>query len=49
MTIGFESPWLPTAYPIERISPPGDWRYDVTTIDFLAARRGPRHRGLNYR
>lgn len=35
--MSFVSPWLPTAYPIERILAPGDWRYDVTTYDFLAA------------
>ena len=34
--IGFESSWLPTAFPIERIFAPGDWRYDETTFDFRA-------------
>ncbi len=32
----FDSQWLPTAFPIEQIFAAGDWRYDVTTLDFLA-------------
>lgn len=33
----FESTWLPTQYPIEDVFAVGDWRYDTTTMDFLAA------------
>ncbi|QBR90840.1 DUF3488 and transglutaminase-like domain-containing protein [Nocardioides euryhalodurans] len=33
----FESRWLPTQYPVNRISAEGDWRYDTTTFDFLAS------------
>jgi len=46
--IDFESPWLPTAYPLERIFAPGDWRYDVTTFDFLSAEDDLDTAGLNY-
>jgi len=46
--IGFESPWLPTPYPIERIFVPGDWRYDVTTFDFLSADNELDTSGLSY-
>lgn len=44
----FASPWLPTAYPIERIFAPGDWRYDVTTYDFLSAEDDLDTAGINY-
>lgn len=46
--IGFASPWLPTAYPIERITAPGDWRYDLATFDFLAADDDLDTGGINY-
>jgi transglutaminase-like putative cysteine protease len=38
VTIGddFESIWLPTQSPISRIDAPGDWRYDLATMDFLS-------------
>ena len=35
-TAAFQSRWLPTQYPISRISAEGDWRYDIETRDFLA-------------
>ena len=35
--MGFDSRWLPTPYPSERIFAQGDWRYDTETLDFLAA------------
>ena len=35
--MNFDSRWLPTAYPLERIFAVGDWRYDTATLDFLAA------------
>ncbi len=46
--IGFASPWLPTAYPLERIFAPGDWRYDVATYDFLSADNDLDTAGINY-
>jgi transglutaminase-like putative cysteine protease len=38
VTIGddFESIWLPTQSPISGIEAPGDWRYDLATMDFLS-------------
>lgn len=35
--VGFDSRWLPTPYPSERVFAQGDWRYDTETLDFLAA------------
>ena len=32
----FDSRWLPTQSPISRIEADGDWRYDTSTMDFLA-------------
>ncbi len=34
---GFDSRWLPTPFPSERVFAQGDWRYDTATLDFLAA------------
>jgi transglutaminase-like putative cysteine protease len=34
---GFDSRWLPTPYPSDRVFAQGDWRYDAETLDFLAA------------
>ncbi|HWU20353.1 MAG TPA: DUF3488 and transglutaminase-like domain-containing protein, partial [Nocardioides sp.] len=34
----FSSTWLPTDFPIDAISAPGDWRYDPTTMDFIAGK-----------
>jgi transglutaminase-like putative cysteine protease len=36
----FESTWLPTMPHITRIAAGDDWRYDVSTRDFIAARDG---------
>jgi len=33
----FDSTWLPTAPLVTTIQAPGDWRYDLSTMDFLAA------------
>jgi len=35
-TSDFISTWLPTQAPISRIEAPGDWRYDTSTMDFMA-------------
>lgn len=32
----FSSPWLPTQVPASRVQAEGDWRYDTSTMDFLA-------------
>ncbi|MBI2246128.1 MAG: transglutaminase domain-containing protein [Nocardioides sp.] len=32
----FESRWLPTQFPASNVQAEGDWRYDSTTMDFLA-------------
>lgn len=33
----FRSTWLPTSALVERVEAPGDWRYDTSTMDFLAS------------
>ena len=33
----FRSSWLPTTQLVSRVEAPGDWRYDVSTMDFLAS------------
>lgn len=35
--VAFDSRWLPTPYPSERVLAQGDWRYDTETLDFIAA------------
>jgi transglutaminase-like putative cysteine protease len=45
---GFDSVWLPTQAPISRIDAPGDWRYDVTTMDFLAGEKDLSTEDLSY-
>ena len=44
----FRSRWLPTSTLISRISAAGDWRYDVETLDFLAADEDLDTAGLTY-
>lgn len=44
----FHSRWLPTAFPISRVSATGDWRYDTATLDFLAFDDGLDTSGLDY-
>jgi transglutaminase-like putative cysteine protease len=36
----FQSSWLPTTSMVTQVEAPGDWRYDVTTMDFLASNDG---------
>ena len=38
-TPDFQSRWLPTFYYTTKISAHGDWRYDPSTLDFMAADR----------
>ncbi len=44
----FRSLWLPTQAPISSIDAAGDWRYDVTTMDFLSGERGMTTAGMRY-
>lgn len=45
---GFESMWLPTEYPVSRVQAEGDWRYDTSTMDFLAVPEDLTTAGLHY-
>jgi transglutaminase-like putative cysteine protease len=36
-TRDFRSTWLPTTQQVDRVNAPGDWRYDTSTMDFLAS------------
>jgi transglutaminase-like putative cysteine protease len=36
-TRDFRSTWLPTTQLVSRVEAPGDWRYDLSTMDFLAS------------
>lgn len=33
----FSSEWLPHPFPVVRVQAPGNWKYDLSTLDFLAA------------
>ena len=44
----FESKWLPTDFPISSITSDGDWRYDVSTMDFFAWDQDLDTRNLDY-
>lgn len=44
----FRSTWLPTQAPVSAITADGDWRYDDSTMDFLAGRKGLDTAGLDY-
>jgi transglutaminase-like putative cysteine protease len=45
----FDSTWLPTEFPVSSIVAPGDWHYDMTTMDFLAANANTNTQGISYR
>jgi len=45
---GFESIWLPTAQHLARIQAPGDWRYDLGTMDFLSSDEDLTTAGVSY-
>ena len=49
VTDDFASKWLPTQAPISDINADGDWRYDETTVDFLASDDDLTTAGLEYR
>jgi transglutaminase-like putative cysteine protease len=40
--------WLPAPFPVSAMQAPGDWRYDLGTMDFLSAAEGQTARGLDY-
>ncbi len=44
----FSSTWLPTQAPISRIDAAGDWRYDLSTMDFMAFDDNTNARGEHY-
>ncbi len=44
----FNSRWLPTQAPITAIEATGDWRFDATTMDFLAGQDDLSTAGLSY-
>ena len=44
----FISTWLPTQAPISRIEAAGDWRYDISTMDFMAFDEGLTTRSMTY-
>ena len=44
----FSSTWLPTQAPISRINAAGDWRYDLSTMDFMAFDDDTNARGERY-
>ncbi|MGL5823456.1 MAG: transglutaminaseTgpA domain-containing protein [Nocardioides sp.] len=45
---GFDSRWLPTPFPVTDVTADGTWKYDRTTLDFLAAQDGLTTSGLTY-
>jgi len=44
----FRSTWLPTTSRLEELAAPGDWRYDVSTMDWLATDDDLTTAGLSY-
>ena len=44
----FSSLWLPTMTPATRVTAPGPWLYDTSTMDFIAGSRGLTTAGLRY-
>lgn len=44
----FKSRWLPTQFPASNVQAEGDWRYDNSTMDYLAVPDGLTTAGLHY-
>lgn len=44
----FSSTWLPTQAPVSEVTAAGDWRYDASTMDFLASDPSLTTSGLQY-
>lgn len=47
-TDDFAWTWLPTMVPATRVRAPGAWRYDTSTMDFVAAEEGLTAAGMDY-
>ena len=48
ITEEFESRWLPTQSLVSEVSAPGDWRFDDTTMDFIASDDDLTTAGIDY-
>lgn len=48
VTEAFESTWLPLPYPATSAEAPGDWRYDLDTLDLIRRDPGLTSAGLEY-
>ncbi|GAA4095628.1 transglutaminaseTgpA domain-containing protein [Nocardioides kongjuensis] len=48
VTDDLDSTWLPTQYPVAEVDAPGDWRFDPSTMDFLAADNDLDTRDISY-
>ncbi len=48
VTDALSSTWLPTQAPVSRVEAPGDWRFDTSTVDFIAASDDLTTSGLSY-
>jgi transglutaminase-like putative cysteine protease len=44
----FDSPWLPTQFPVSAIEADGDWRYDSSTMDVMSFDEDLRAAGMSY-
>jgi transglutaminase-like putative cysteine protease len=44
----FKSQWLPAPYPLVRVNAPGDWRYDLSTMDIISAAQNKTTAGITY-
>ena len=44
----FDSPWLPTQFPVSAIDATGDWRYDSSTMDVMSFDEDLRAGGMSY-
>ena len=47
-TSDFQSRWLPTQFPAAEVRAAGDWRYDTSTMDFLAGNDSTETTGLRW-
>jgi transglutaminase-like putative cysteine protease len=44
----FDSRWLPTMFPVSSVTARGDWHWDATTMDFIAANDSTNTAGLTW-
>ena len=47
-TDDFDSTWLPTQFPVSAVEADGDWRYDESTMDFIASDDDLTAAGMDY-